>query len=103
MANVNVVVVGGNLTRDPELRYSPNGVAVGSLSVAINDYRAKGDRDSVSFFDVVVFGKVAESCAEHLEKGRGVVVTGRLQQRRWEHDGTTRSKVEVVANSVEFL
>ncbi len=96
----------GRLTRDPELRYTPNGTAVSNISLAVNR-RWKGDdqtKEEVSFFDIVVFGKQAENCSEYLEKGRQVLIEGRLQQRRWEtDDGQKRSKVEVVASNVQFL
>ena len=106
MANYNKVILMGNLTRDPELRYTPAGKAVTNFSIAVNrkykvDEQWKEDTD---FFDIVVFGKQAENCSEYLRKGRPVLVDGRLQQRRWETDeGQKRSKVEVVAMTVQFL
>lgn len=106
MANYNKVILMGNLTRDPELRYTPNGTAVATLSLAINRrYKANEEwREETDFFDIVVFGKQAENCGEYLKKGRPVLVDGRLSQRRWEtDDGQKRSKVEVVAFSVQFL
>lgn len=106
MANYNKVILMGNLTRDPELRYTPNGTAVATLSLAVNRrYKANDEtREETDFFDIVVFGKQAENCSEYLKKGRPVLVDGRLQQRRWETDeGQKRSKVEVVAFSVQFL
>jgi single-strand DNA-binding protein len=105
MANYNKVILMGNLTRDPELRYTPNGTAVSTLSLAVNR-RPKPDTQEkeVDFFDIVVFGKQAENCSEYLRKGSPILVDGRLQQRRWETDeGQKRSKVEVVAFSVQFL
>ena len=105
MANYNKVILMGNLTRDPELRYTPNGTAVSTLSLAVNRRpRPDTQEKEVDFFDVVVFGKQAENCSEYLRKGSPVLVDGRLQQRRWEtDDGQKRSKVEVVAFSVQFL
>ena len=106
MANYNKVILMGNLTRDPELRYTPNGTAVATLSLAINRrYKANDEwKEETDFFDIVVFGKQAENCGEYLKKGRPVLVDGRLSQRRWEtEDGQKRSKVEVVAFSVQFL
>jgi len=106
MANYNKVILMGNLTRDPELRYTPNGTAVATLSLAINRrYKTNEEwREETDFFDIVVFGKQAENCGEYLKKGRPVLVDGRLSQRRWEtDDGQKRSKVEVVAFSVQFL
>lgn len=96
----------GNLTRDPELRYTPKGTAVANLGLAVNR-RFKVDdqwKEEADFFDIVVFGKQAENCGEYLSKGRPVMIEGRLQQSRWEtDDGQKRSKVEVVANNVQFL
>ena len=106
MANYNKVILMGNLTRDPELRYTPNGTAVATLSLAVNRrYKVNDEtREETDFFDIVVFGKQAENCSEYLQKGRPVLVDGRLQQRRWETDeGQKRSKVEVVAFTVQFL
>lgn len=106
MANYNKVILMGNLTRDPELRYTPAGKAVANFSIAVNRrYRTDDQvREETDFFDIVVFGKQAENCSEYLSKGRPVLVDGRLQQRRWEtDDGQKRSKVEVVAMTVQFL
>lgn len=106
MANYNRVILMGNLTRDPELRYTGGGTAVCNLSLAVNRRVKKGDRweEEASFFDIVVFGKQAESAAEYLSKGRPILTEGELVQRRWENqEGQKRSKIEVVANSVQFL
>ncbi|HPM76707.1 MAG TPA: single-stranded DNA-binding protein [bacterium] len=106
MASFNRVILMGNLTRDPELRYTGGGTAVCSLSLAVNRRVKKGDRweEEASFFDIVVFGKIAENSAEYLAKGRPVLVEGELVQRRWDdQEGRKRSKVEVVANTVQFL
>lgn len=106
MANYNKVILMGNLTRDPELRYTPAGKAVANFSIAVNrKYRVDDQlKEETDFFDIVVFGKQAENCSEYLRKGRPVLVDGRLQQRRWETDeGQKRSKVEVVAMIVQFL
>jgi single-strand DNA-binding protein len=80
-------------------------MAVATFGVAVKHRsRSGGDaREDVSFFDVVVFGKQGENCAEYLSKGRPVLVEGRLRQRRWEADGVKRSKVEIVADNVQFL
>ncbi len=106
MANYNKVILMGNLTRDPELRYTPNGTAVATLSLAVNRrYKVNEEsREETDFFDIVVFGKQAENCSEYLKKGRPILVDGRLSQRRWETDeGQKRNKVEVVAFTVQFL
>ncbi|OGW61258.1 MAG: single-stranded DNA-binding protein [Nitrospirae bacterium RBG_16_64_22] len=106
MASYNKVILMGNLTRDPEVRFTPQGTPVASFGVAVNRKYKQGDelKEEVGFFDIVVFGKQGENCGQYLAKGRSVLVEGRLQQRRWEtDDGQKRSKVEVVAQSVQFL
>ncbi len=101
----NKIILVGNLTKDPELRYSPQGTAITSFRIAVNSRTKHGEevREETLFIDVVVFGKQAESCGEYLNKGRGVLVEGRLQERRWESEGQHRSKFEVIAQTVRFL
>jgi single-strand DNA-binding protein len=105
-ANINRVVLVGNLTRDPELRHTPGGTPVCSLRVAVND-RKKDESgnwvDAPNYFSVSVFGNQAESCAQYLSKGRPVGIDGKLRWREWEKDGVKREAVEVVADSVQFL
>ena len=106
MAGFNKVILIGNLTRNPELRYTPNGTPVASLGLAVSRRYKQGDdlKEEVCFVDIVVFGKQAEHCGQYLSKGNGIIVDGRLQQRRWEtEDGQKRSKHEVVAQTVTFL
>jgi single-strand DNA-binding protein len=106
MVSFNKVVLMGNLTKDPEVRYTPNGIAVASFSLAVNRRYKQGNelKEEVCFIDVVVFGKQAESSGQYLSKGAGVIVDGRLSQRRWEgEDGQKRNKHEVVAQSIQFL
>ena len=107
MPGFNKVILVGNLTRDPELRYVPSGRAVTTFSIAVNRTYTLQDgtkKDEVSFIKIVVWGKQAESCSEYLSKGRPVLVEGRLQSRSWEaQDGTKRSTIEVVAQRVQFL
>jgi len=106
MVSFNKVIIMGNLTRDPEVRYNPSGKAVATLSIAVNKRSGRGEegKDDVSFFDVVVWEKQAETCGQYLTKGSSVLVEGRLQQRRWEtDDGQKRSKVEIVAQNVQFM
>jgi single-strand DNA-binding protein len=101
----NKVILIGNLTKDPELRYTPQGTPVTSFRLAVN-YRYKQSDDTkqeTMFIDNVVFGKQAESCSKYLSKGSSVLVEGRLQERRWESNGQQRSKFEVIAQSVRFL
>ena len=106
-ASLNKVLIMGNLTRDPELRYVPSGAAVANFTVAVNrSYKDKaGERkEDVSFIRVVVWGKMAEICGEYLAKGRAVLVEGRLQSRSWEgQDGQKKNTLEVIAVSVQFL
>ena len=107
MASLNKVLLMGNLTRPPELRYTPNGTPVSDLRLAVNrSYSTQGGerRQETHFFTVVVWGKQAESCGEYLDKGSQVMVEGRLQTREWEtKDGQKRNVVEVVAERVQFL
>ncbi len=105
MATITAVTVAGNLTRDPEIRYTREGQATTSLSVAVNrrwqDKETKEWEESVSFLDVVCWRDLAENVALSLTKGARVVVTGRLEQRSWESDeGEKRSKVEIVADEI---
>ena len=106
MAGFNKVILIGNLTRNPELRYTPNGTPVASLGLAVSRRYKQAEelKEEVCFVDIVVFGKQAEHCGQYLSKGSGVIVDGRLQQRRWEtEDGQKRSKHEVVAQTVTFM
>jgi single-strand DNA-binding protein len=106
-SNVNVVVITGNLTQDPELRHTGGGTAVCELRVAVNSRRKEGNDwvDKPNFFNVVVFGGQGENCATYLAKGRPVAIEGRLDWREWEaKDGSgKRQAVQIVANSVQFL
>ena len=106
MISYNKVILIGNLTKDPEIRYTPNGTAVANFRLAVNRRYKQGDefKEEVCYIDIVVFGKQAESCGQYLNKGSGVIVEGRLQERRWDtEDGQKRSKHEVVAQTVRFL
>jgi len=106
VAGFNKVILMGNLTRNPELRYTPSGTPVASFGLATSRRFKQGDelKEEVCFVDIVVFGKQAEHCGQYLSKGNGAIVEGRLQQRRWEtEDGQKRSKHEVVAQTVTFM
>jgi single-strand DNA-binding protein len=105
MAGLNNVVLIGNLTRDPELRYTPSGLPVCTLRLAVNrNFTNNQGEIETDYFNVVVWRNQAEKCAEYLSKGRQVAITGRLQSRSWEAaDGQKRSMVEVVADRVVFL
>jgi single-strand DNA-binding protein len=102
----NQVILMGNLTRDPELRQTPNGQSVCSFSLALNrSYKAADGSwtEATDYIDVVAWGPLGERVAQYLTKGRPCLVNGRLQSRSWEQDGQKRSKVEVVAQDVTFL
>lgn len=101
----NKVILIGNLTKDPELRYTPQGTPVASFRLAVNQKFKSGDdmKQDTLFIDIVVWGKQGETCSQYLNKGSSALVEGRLQERRWESEGQQRSKFEVVANSVRFL
>jgi single-strand DNA-binding protein len=102
----NQVTLMGNLTRDPELRTTPNGASVCSFSLALNrSYKnSEGNwTEATDYIDIVAWGPLGERVAQYLTKGRPALVSGRLQSRSWEQDGNKRSKVEVVANDVTFL
>ena len=106
MANMNKVILIGNLTRDLEMRQTPSGSAVGTFGLAVNrTYTKDGEKvENTDFFNIVVWTKLAELCAEYISKGSPIALEGRLQSRSWEtEDGAKRSVVEVVANDVQFL
>ena len=108
MANLNKVLLMGNLTKDPELRYTPKGTAVGDLSMAVNRRVSDGNgnwSDETTFVDITVWGNTAENAQKYLTKGRGVFVEGRLQLDTWEDktSGQKRSKLKIVADTLQFL
>jgi len=105
MSNGNHVTITGNLTRDPELRFTPTGQANASFGVAVNrrwqNRQTHEWEEATSFFDVVCWGTLAENCAQSLSRGARVVVSGRLDQRSWENqEGEKRSKIEISAEEV---
>lgn len=105
MNSLNSILVEGNLTRDPELKKTPKGTSVCSFSVASNRYFRQDEetQKEVSFFNVETWAGLAETCMEHLNKGRGVRVVGRLKQDRWvDQDGKNHDKIKIVAEHVEF-
>ena len=106
MANLNRVLLIGNLTKDPELRYTPSGTPVANLRVAINSVfkdQAGQRKEETCFLTVVVWSRQAETCNQYLKKGRPVFIEGRLVSRSWEADGKTRWTMEVRADRVQFL
>ncbi len=107
-AGFNKVILMGNLTRDPELRYTPQGTAVADLRLAVTTSRGGRNqerKEETLFIDVTVWDRQAENCSEYLAKGRSVLVEGRLILDEWEdrESGAKRSKLRVVANTVQFI
>ncbi|MCE5313037.1 MAG: single-stranded DNA-binding protein [Nitrospiraceae bacterium] len=101
----NRVILIGNLTKDPEVRYTAGGTPVTTMRLAVTSKYKQGDetKDDTLFIDSVVFGRQAETCGQYLSKGSPVLVEGRLRERRWEQEGVQKSKMEVVANNVRFM
>jgi single-strand DNA-binding protein len=104
-ANLNVVVLIGRLTRDAELKYISSGVAVCKFSLAVNRRKRSGDQwvEETDFFDITLWGKMAESLNQYLVKGKEVGVEGELRQSRWEQDGQSRSRIEINARNIQLL
>jgi single-strand DNA-binding protein len=107
MASFNKVILMGNLTRDPEVRYIPSGTAVCELGLAVSEKfknQAGDEVEQVCFVDIVVWGRQGETCGEYLSKGRQVMIEGRLQFDQWKSkEGESRSKLRVRADRVQFL
>jgi single-strand DNA-binding protein len=107
MANINRVVLTGNLTKDPELRTTGSGTSVCSLRVASNTRRRDPSGEWIekpNFFDVTVWGNQGENCATYLQKGRPVAIDGRLEWREWDDkEGNKRQAVDIIADTVQFL
>jgi|ERR1700683_2127006 len=106
-ASLNKVLLMGNLTRDPEVKYTPKGTAVGDLAIAINDsYKAQDGtiKETVTYVDIEVWGRAAENCKQYLTKGRPVFVEGQLRLDQWETpQGEKKSRLKVRADRVQFL
>lgn len=107
MPSYNKVILIGNLTRDPEIRYTPKGTAVIDIGLAVNEVRGSGDdkTEETTFVDITLWGQTAEVAAKYLSKGSAVCVDGRLRLDTWEdkESGKKRSKLKVVGNQVQFL
>ena len=106
MVSLNRVLLIGNLTKDPELRYTPSGTPVANLRMAVNSSFKGQDgqrKEETCFVTIVVWSKQAELCNQYLKKGRAIFVEGRLIYRSWEAEGKTRSTMEVRADRVQFL
>lgn len=107
MADINRVTIIGHLTRDEELTYTPGGMAIGKISVAVNRRVKKGQEwvDEANYFDVSIFGKQAESLQKYLTKGKQIGVDGFLKQDRWQDQATgqNRSAVKIISNDIQLL
>lgn len=106
MASVNKVILVGNLGRDPEVRYMPNGEAVANFSIATTDSwkdKSGQKQEKTEWHNIVMYRRLAEIAGEYLKKGRPVYVEGRLQTRKWEKDGVTRYTTEIVADQMQML
>ena len=105
MVDINHVVLIGRLTRDAELKSIASGQAVTKFSIAVNRRKKNGDQweDEPNFFDIVVWGRQGESLHQYLVKGKAVCVDGELRQDRWQQDGQSRTKIEIVANYIQLL
>jgi single-strand DNA-binding protein len=98
---MNTVIVSGNLVKQVEIKYTADGKAVANCSIAYNE--KYNNKETVSFFDVVLWGKTAENCAEYLDKGSKVLIEGALRQDSWEKDGQKHYRIKIIARRVEFL
>jgi single-strand DNA-binding protein len=108
MASFNKVILVGNLTRDPELRYTPKGMAIAKIGLAVNRVwtnEAGEKKEEVTFVDVDIFGRTAENVGQYMRKGRPILIEGRLRLDQWDdkQTGQKRSKLGVVAETVQFL
>lgn len=101
----NKVILIGNLTKDPEVKYTPGGTAVANFTLAVNSkFKAQGEqKEDVLFMRCVVFGKAAESCGQYLSKGSKALTEGRLRERKWESDGQEHRVMELLVDNVRFL
>ncbi len=105
-SSVNVIVVEGGVVRDPELKYTSDGLAYTKFSVANSSISYKnGEKgEEVSYFDISAWGKLAEVCATYLKKGKKIIVSGKLKQSRWKaEDGKSKSAIKIIAQDIKFL
>jgi single-strand DNA-binding protein len=106
MASVNKVILVGNLGRDPEVRYMPNGEAVANFSIATTENwkdKSGAKQEKTEWHNIVMYRRLAEIAGEYLKKGRPVYIEGRLQTRKWEKDGVTRYTTEIIADQMQML
>ena len=106
--NINKTTLAGRLTRDPDVSYTPQGVCVTEISIAVNHFwkDAQGEnKESVDFFEITAFGKTGEAIGKHLKKGREIYVEGRLKLDQWDdrETGKKRSKIKILADSMQFV
>lgn len=101
----NKIILIGNLTRTPEVRYATTGTAVCNFGLAVNSrYKQNNEtKEEVLFINIVTFGKQAEICGQYLDKGKTILVEGRLREQKWEYEGQKKSKMEVLASNIRFL
>jgi single-strand DNA-binding protein len=97
--DLNQITLIGRLTRDIDVRYTTQGTAIGRMSIACNRMK----KDEVDYFDVEVWGKMAENLKQYLTKGKQIAITGRLKQDRWEKDGKAASRVGIVAENIQLI
>ena len=105
MTDINRVFLVGRLTRDAELRFTASGTPVAKFSIAVNRGKKSGDQwdEEVNYFDIVLWGKIAEALSKYLAKGKQVAIDGELRQSRWEQDGQNRSRIEIHASNIQLL
>ena len=105
MADLNQVFLIGRITRDAQLKYTTNGKAVTKFSIAVNEKRKEGNRwkNRADFFDLILWGQLAESLQQYLVRGKQIGVAGKLSQEKWEQDGVNRSKVVVTVRELQLL
>ena len=105
MTDINRVFLVGRLTRDADLRFTNSGTPVGKFSIAVNRSRKNGDKwdEEVNYFDIVLWGRIAEALSKYLLKGKQVAVEGELRQSRWEQEGQHRSRIEIHASNIQLL
>jgi len=105
MNNLNSILLEGNLVRDPEVKYTSKGTCICEFTVASNrSFKVENEyQKEVSFFEIITWSKLAQTCAEYLKKGRGIRVVGRLKQSRWTgDDGKNKTKISIIADHIEF-
>ena len=105
MASYNRVVLIGNLTRDVELRFTPQGTAVTDISLAVNERVKRNEQwvEEANFFDITLWGRTAEVAGEYLSKGSSILIEGRLKLDRWEQEGQKRSKIKIIGEKMQML